>query len=131
MIKRTNAFQTREWWEKNVQKNDWIMLKQHNWVSEVSPRPFFVSLIIYQKMDESDPYIMIRQPDDENRGLSIVQLKHVEEVLEIRRRGSIITMSETVVSEDCKHYDREEFNPVPDGITPPVVRCKTCGVEIN
>ena len=31
---------------------------------------------------------------------------------------------------NCKHYDREEINLVLDGITPPTVRCKTCGLYL-
>ena len=29
---------------------------------------------------------------------------------------------------DCKHYDMEEINLVLNGITPPALRCKDCGM---
>ena len=32
---------------------------------------------------------------------------------------------------DCKHYDMEEINLVLNGITPPTVRCKDCGMYLT
>ena len=35
-----------------------------------------------------------------------------------------------MVEMKCRHYDREEINLVLDGITPPTIRCKTCGLYL-
>lgn len=36
-----------------------------------------------------------------------------------------------LIEKKCKHYDREEINLVMDGKTPPVLRCKDCGIILE